>query len=156
MKNIALWVLLLTLAAASVLAAQDKLVAPTNPDELVVFVNQAAAFANLEGKDAALVVFNDKNGKFTVGDVYVFAYNFDGMCLAHALRPERVGTNTLADKDVNGVPFIKNLLETARDKGQGFDEYSYVNPNNGQLAQKTSYVIKIDDTWWIGAGIYKK
>ena len=38
--------------------------------------------------------------------------------------------------------------------GSGFYEYSWLNPISNQSESKVSYVTKVDDTWWLGAGVY--
>lgn len=39
--------------------------------------------------------------------------------------------------------------------GSGFYEYEWRNPVSNQSEPKVSYVKKVDDTWWMGAGIYE-
>ena len=38
--------------------------------------------------------------------------------------------------------------------GSGFFEYAWTNPIKNETELKTSYVTKVDDYWWLGAGIY--
>jgi polar amino acid transport system substrate-binding protein len=38
--------------------------------------------------------------------------------------------------------------------GSGFYQYLYRNPVTNQTEPKVSYVMKVDDTWWLGSGIY--
>jgi polar amino acid transport system substrate-binding protein len=38
--------------------------------------------------------------------------------------------------------------------GSGFYEYLYRNPLTNQTEPKVSYVMKVDESWWLGAGIY--
>jgi hypothetical protein len=39
--------------------------------------------------------------------------------------------------------------------GSGYYEYDWVNPLTNKSEPKISYVMKVDDTWYLGAGIYR-
>jgi hypothetical protein len=64
---------------------------PEAKEELVAFVNEAKDFVLAEGKDKALEVFNDPNGKFVRGELYIVAYDFNGTRLAHPFLPDEIG-----------------------------------------------------------------
>jgi len=38
--------------------------------------------------------------------------------------------------------------------GSGFFDYLWTNPITNETEPKMSYVTKVDDDWWLGAGIY--
>jgi signal transduction histidine kinase len=123
-------------------------------DELTSFVEGAAKFAKDNGKDKALSAFNDKNGSFVKGGLYVFAYDFECNTLAAPTQPDLVGKNRIDAKDPNGVEMIKDMADLAKD-GSGLTYYVYADPAK-DMAQKLklSYVMKVDDNWWLGAGLY--
>ena len=120
------------------------------------FINDAKSFAVANGKEAALKAFMDQDNKqFRMGSLYVFAEDFNGMNLAH-IKPTIVGTNMIELKDPNGITFIKNMSELAKSNPNGgWTEYMWQNPMTKQLEKKYTFVISIDDNWWIGAGIYE-
>lgn len=123
-------------------------------EEMVAFVKNAVAFANAQGKDAALAVFSDPNGSFTRGDLYIYAYDFNGTTVAHPINPEKIGVNRLNETDVMGGYYIRNLCDAA-ENGSGFVYFYYVDPAQNLTVQpKLGYVEKVDDTWWLGSGIY--
>ncbi|MFA4876296.1 MAG: cache domain-containing protein [Methanoregula sp.] len=126
---------------------------PTTSEELITFVNNAAVYSQRVGKDAALREFADRNGSFTRGEMYVWAYDFNGTNLAHPYHPEYLGQNKLDLTDAAGVRMIEVMRDTARN-GSGFVEYQFENPVSGRTEQKLAYVKRIDDTWWLGSGIY--
>lgn len=138
-------------ATATVLPA----VTPSHStDEMVAFVKDAVAFANAQGKDTALAVFSDPNGSFTRGDLYIYAYDFNGTTVAHPINPEKIGVNRLNETDVTGGYYIRNLRDAA-ENGSGFVYFYYVDPaQNLTVRPKLGYVEKVDDTWWLGSGIY--
>ena len=94
---------------------------------MVAFVRDAVAFANEQGKEAALEVFSDPNGSFTRGDLYIYAYDFNGTTLAHPFNPEKIGVNRLNETDVSGNLYIKDLRDVA-ENGSGFGYFYYIGP----------------------------
>lgn len=120
---------------------------------LVAFVDEAAANARTNGREQALATFNDRNGSFIRGDLYVFAYDMNGTVLALPFQPEIVGTNRSRAVDSDGIAYIQDAIEAARN-GSGFIRYHYPNPaHNLTVEQKTSYVVGLGD-WFVGSGFY--
>jgi polar amino acid transport system substrate-binding protein len=127
---------------------------PANRDELKDFVDGAASHAMFLGKEKALKDFMDLNGTWVRGDVYVFAQDFNGTSLSLPFSPGKVGTNRLDIQNDKGV-YINREMRSIALNGSGFYEYSWTNPLNNQSEPKVSYVTRVDDTWWLGAGIYE-
>ncbi len=127
---------------------------PVTRENLVAFVQRAASYAETEGKEKALAEFNKKNGSFFEGQLYIYAYDFNGTTIAHPVNPEKIGVNRLNEKDAAGNLFIRELRDMAYN-GSGFVEFYYINPtHNNTVEKKLGYVTKIDETWWLGSGIY--
>ena len=123
-------------------------------DELVAFVDEALKFAQENGKEKALQAFNDPEGNFTRDGLYIFAYDNGGQNLALSHQPELVGTNRIDAQDPNGVYFIQQIIDVARN-GDGFTYYVYPDPSNNMTQElKLSYVKDVDGTWFLGSGIY--
>jgi len=126
----------------------------TDTAELVEFVDEARTYALEYGQVAALEEFNDPGGSFVRDDLYIFAYDYQGDVLALPFQPELIGTNRLEIMDINGRPYIRDMAEIAAN-GSGFIQYVYTNPAGGYAYEpKLSYVTAVDDTWWLGSGIY--
>ena len=124
-------------------------------EDLVAFVKSAVAYAHTNTKENALLEFSDKNGLFVKGELYIYAYDFNGTTIAHPVNPDKIGVNRLSEKDAQGNLFI-NDLRFAAYNGTGFSEYYYINPlHNNSVEKKLGYVEKIDDQWWLGSGIYQ-
>jgi hypothetical protein len=123
-------------------------------EEMVSFVHEAVAYAKANGKEKALAEFSNRNGSFFRGVLYIYAYDYNGTTIAHPVNPEKIGVNRLREPDAEGTWFITNLREAAYN-GTGFATYTYVNPvHNNTVEKKLGYVMKVDDTWWLGSGIY--
>ena len=125
-------------------------------DELVAYVDEALQFVHENGMEKALEVFNDLKGNFTRDGRYIFAYDYDGRTLALPYQPELIGTNRIDAKDPNGVDFVSQAIDAAR-MGNGFIYYTYPDASrNMTTALKLSYVVNVNDTWFLGSGIYTK
>jgi signal transduction histidine kinase len=126
---------------------------PSSEEELVAFVESAASYARVYGKDIATRDFMDLDGPFVRGDVYIFAHEFNGNTLSLPYTPSEVGTNRLDIQNSEGV-YINREMRSVAINGSGFFEYLWTNPITNETEPKTSYVTKVDDDWWLGAGIY--
>ncbi len=130
---------------------------PEAKEELVAFVNEAKDSVLAEGRDKALQVFNDPNGKFSRGDQvdhYIVAYDFNGNLLASSNRPDLIGQNRLNDTDSNGIALIRNSRNLAN-RGGGFTYAVWPNPiHSSALELMLSYVVKVDDGLWLASGVY--
>ena len=154
---------LLTISAGCTRTPRNVTTIPVSPtaalspsrEELVAFVKEAVAYAKANGEEKALAEFDKRNGSFFRGELYIYAYDYNGTTIAHPVNPEKIGVNRLNEKDVYGNLFIKNLREAAYN-GSGFSEYYYVNPlHNNTIEKKLGYVENVDDQWWLGSGIYE-
>jgi cytochrome c len=121
--------------------------------EVVAFVQEAVAYAQANGKEKALAEFSDPNGSFKRGELYIYAYDFDGNVLGHGGDASLIGKNLIDYEDPNGVKVIQGLIAVARE-GQGWFPYTWNNPQSGKQEPKLGYVMKVDDTWWLGSGTY--
>ena len=114
----------------------------------------AAEYAKDNGKEAALEVFNDPEGQFSNGEQYIFAYSMDGTVLALPYQQGLIGTVRTGVTDSNGVEYIDGLIEAAGEGG-GSIYYIYPNPADDYAEEfKLSYVVPVDDEWFVGSGIY--
>lgn len=122
--------------------------------DLVAFVEEAVAYAHTNGKDRALKEFSNKTGSFVRGDLYIYAYDFQGTNMAHPFKSDWIGVNKLNMTDSNGIPYIKNLIKVAKE-GKGFTYFIFPNPAHGNRDEfKIGYAMKVDNNWWLGSGIY--
>ena len=126
-------------------------------ESLVAFVARARDYAREQGREESLAAFNNASGEFVEGELYVFAYDGNGTNLALPFQPELIGTDRWNLTDTNGVLFIRGLRDTALSWDGGFYYYTYPNPaENFTVELKLSYVLPVDNTWFVGAGIYNR
>ena len=51
---------------------------------------------------------------------------------------------------------IQKLRDTAAKDGKGFVEFGWNDPATGKEGRKLGYVVKVDESMWLGSGIYLK
>jgi polar amino acid transport system substrate-binding protein len=122
--------------------------------DVQAFVERAVAYAKANGKDAALKAFTQKGGEFHVGQLYIYAYDFSGRVIAHGGDAALVGKDLIGMTDPNGVKVIQELVRLAT-QGSGWLYYTWPNPaHENKQEPKLGYVVKVDDTWFLGSGTY--
>ena len=93
----------------------------------------------------------ERFSKPIVGDKgYIFAGTYEGISLTYPNR----GISILSSSDINGKPFVKEIIQAAKNGG---DFVQYVMPRIGreQRGAKISYTMGVDDwQWYIGYGKY--
>jgi signal transduction histidine kinase len=132
-------------------------VQPT-PEKAQTLVKAAITYAKTNGMDKLIEQTNEGDGRFHVGSgsqLYIFVYDFHGVCKAIGYDTQKlVGVNRWDLRDSTGKFFIREIVATAKDKGEGWVDYQYPNPQTGTVQTKTSYVVRFND-FLVGAGIYK-
>ncbi len=124
-------------------------------DDAKSLVKQAAAFVKYQGKGKALAEISKPKGTFDRGETYVFAYDLQGVMVAHPKNPALIGKNLSDVPDSDGKLFRKEIVEKARVKGSGWVDYLYLNPETNELEHKTTYLLKVGDII-LCCGVYKE
>lgn len=123
----------------------------------VALVNKGIEHIQNVGEEQAYKDFSNKEDGFVDGEYYIFVVDFNGVTLAHGGNPALVGKSLLELKDPNGVYFIKEFINVAKKKGEGWVNYKWSNPQTKKIGKKSSYVKTIKKTnYFLGCGIYLK
>jgi cytochrome c len=146
-KGLVIAALLAALPLAGAIAA-----APTK-DEVVAVVKKAVEYYKANGKDKAIAEFNKKDGLFAKGEDYVDVHDISGVCVAHPISPAKVGINRLDTSDSAGKFYVKELVDSAKQKPSGWIEYVMKNPTTGKVENKTAYW-EVHDGLIFKAGTY--
>jgi len=123
--------------------------------EVKAFVDEGVALCNKKGTEVCLKEFNNPKGSFIRGELYMFAYDFNGVNQALGSNPKLVGKNLIKLKDASGLMLIQELVNIAKNKGEGWLDYKWSHPIKKKIADKTSYIKRIDGGMFIGTGYYK-
>ena len=122
------------------------------PDEAKAMAVKAAEYVKAAGPDAAYKAFTEKASGWVDRDLYVFVVRHDGVTLAHGGNAVLVGKNLSNLKDVDGKPFIQDIIGV---KDEGWVDYKWKNSQTQAVEQKTSYVVMVGDTA-VGVGAYRQ
>jgi putative ABC transport system substrate-binding protein len=128
-------------------------------EEAKAMIEKAAEWFKKYGREKTLAEISragtEKKGAFLDRDLYIFAYDFNGIVLAHGANPKLVGVNLFDMQDADGRYLIRGLIDVAT-KGSGWYYYKWPNPITKKVEEKKAYVLKIDESLWIGCGVYGK
>lgn len=94
--------------------------------------------------------------RFNEGRGYYFATRLDGVEMLFADRPQLEGKNLLGMKDLEGKHVIKDMIDIARNDGEGFYTYKWTKPGKaGKGFPKAAYIKYFAPfDWFIGTGEY--
>jgi cytochrome c len=127
-----------------------------NPDDAKTMVEKAYAYLEENGKTEAFSEISNPQGQFVKSNLYVFVVDFNGVNLADGGNPNFVGAKHIGFKDTNGKYFIKEMIETAKNKGDGWVQYTWLNPDTKKIQEKITYVKRIKGMdAFIGSGVLK-
>lgn len=119
-----------------------------------VSLSEAAAKMMKEDLPGALCEINKKDGKFVKGKIFVFAWR-GGILVAHPFRPQSIGKDITNHKDKEGKEFVKEYLKVVKEKGSGWVSYKWPKPGEKELSDKVTYVLKVDENFYVTAGYFK-
>jgi cytochrome c len=109
------------------------------------WVDEAKTFYLRVGKRIALAEFSNPNGMFSDGELYIFVINFKGIMLAHGVNERFVGEDFIDIQDNEGKHFIKEIVDTAVEKGSGCVEYKWYHPRTKRVLPKIVYFEKVEN-----------
>jgi signal transduction histidine kinase len=142
---------------AGVYKSLEVVVSPeTKIKKLKKYIDSASEYVKQKGAQEAYKEFNNKQGKFTNGDLYIFIVNYKGKVLAHGGDPKKfVDKNISTLRDEFDTPMLMMFVEAAK-SGGGLVSYYWPNyTKGGATLFKTSYIEPLDDKTFIGAGYYE-
>ncbi len=122
--------------------------------DAVQWVERAKNFYSATGKQIAMAEFTNPRGQFVQKQKYIFVIDQAGQMLAHGMNEFFVGKNFIEVKDSSGKTFIREIVNTAKDKGSGWAEYQWFDPVTKKELPKRLYFEKVDDVI-ICCGTYK-
>ena len=97
---------------------------------------------------------SNPQGRFVMGELYVFAYDLNGVLMAHPKNPKLIGQSLIDKTDSKGKLFRKEIIEKAKSEGSGWVDYFYLNPVTKKEEDKTTYLRRVEDLV-ICCGVYK-
>lgn len=124
--------------------------AETKENEVVSTVKDAVNYFKTRGKQEALREISNAVGQFVNGDIYVYAYDAKGYCVAHGDNVALIGRDFFHLRDDEGLFLIQMLIDKAK-QGGGWVDYIW------NHAPKRGYVELVSDAdgdYIIGSGYH--
>ncbi len=122
--------------------------------ELKQFVINALKFTKKAGLENAYREFRKAEGKFTIGELYIFVIDMNGFCIAHPY-PNINQTNIYNVKDKYDVYIVREFIEIIKKQGEGWVEYWWPNPITKKNQPKKSFVKRYNKDLFLGAGVFR-
>lgn len=124
----------------SLAQAAIKHIHPTDKNEKTT---QQVAIQNLLNQ----LLYNGDDG-------YFFAYDDQGINIAHPKESYRVGKSWWDLEDDNGTKIVQLLISNAK-AGGGFLQYQWSKPSSQSTSNKMSYSTYLEEwQWMLGTGVY--
>ena len=102
-------------------------------------------------KEIIKIVQNARYGKY--GYFWIVDTNY--RVIMHPVDKELVGKNVYNLRDIKGKPFVREMVNVALRRGEGFVEYYWIKPGGKTPQPKISYVMLFRPfNWIIGTGVY--
>lgn len=122
-------------------------------EEARAFVSDAIALCSSIGVEKCLNAFTH-DAEWKKGELYIFALTYTGDVKAHGANAKLVGKNLYGARDKNGKFFFQEFAKAAR-VGGGWVEYLWPKPDSSGVVEKISYIKPLNNTVYLGTGIYK-
>ncbi len=124
------------------------------PADVEALVSEANRFIGQVGMEKAMLELKKRDGKFSRGELYVFAINMKGDCIAH-IDPKLSGKNIYQIRDQLGFPIVRRFIDVVKLKESGWVEYWWENPITKKIQPKITYVQRVNSNLFLGCGIYR-
>jgi methyl-accepting chemotaxis protein len=120
----------------------------------VALVRQGVAHLRAVGRRRACDDFDDPHGEFVFGEYYISAFDVNGIRVANGSDPASRGENIYDIRDADGKQHVHAIIEKAKARGKGWEDYKWTNPVTKRIEPKSVYFELVDDVI-ITCGIYR-
>lgn len=117
-------------------------------------VRRVEATYQAEGPDATFAAVTGQDARFKDRDLYPFIFDFSGLCLAHGATAKMVGKMWANTRDQDGHYLIRNMVMVAQENGSGWVEFKWPHPETHKIMKKTAFVLRLDESHFVGVGVY--
>ncbi|WP_281661811.1 methyl-accepting chemotaxis protein [Microvirgula aerodenitrificans] len=98
---------------------------------------------------------NLRKSRYNGGSDYFFIYDFNGVNLMHASKPEREGKNFMDSADPTGKQYIKEWIRLLQRDKEAYIGYMFPKKGSQTPVEKVSYARVFEPWgWWLGTGVY--
>lgn len=122
--------------------------------EAIAMVKRVQAKFQKDGAEATFQAITQSDA-FRDRDLYPFVYDTDGWNVAHGANPQMVGKLWISIKDQDGNFLIRQMIDITRGPGNGWVNYKWPNPITHKIQDKSAYIEKLGDRYFVGVGVYR-
>jgi methyl-accepting chemotaxis protein len=120
----------------------------------VALVRRGVTHIRNVGKRRACNDFDDPSSDFIFGEYYISAFDIHGVRMANGMDPSSRGENIHDIRDADGKQHVRAIIDKARSRGKGWEDYKWMNPITRRIEPKSVYFELVDDVI-VSCGIYK-
>jgi hypothetical protein len=124
-------------------------------DEARRLVETAAALVQRLGFAVAHVEMHAPGNAFSDRDLYVFAFDRQGIYRAFSSNTAKVGQALSGVAGLDAAKLVRDAFAVVDAEGSGWVDYDIVNPTTGAVTAKTSFVQAIGGDSLLGCGVYR-
>ena len=124
-------------------------------EEAKALLDKAVKYFDTSGVARAFCAFNDINGEFHKGPLYIFAVSMDGVYFAHSAAPTLIGTSLRDTRDATGQPIGNLVMDAVATEQSAEIDYKWLNYETNKVENKHTYLRKTGK-FVLGVGYYKK
>lgn len=138
--------------AACAASAKDK----ATPEILMSKTREAAALIEKEGT-AAFAKFRGKDSPFVFCGTYVSVYDTNAVVLFQPIKYKLVGKSLADTRDANGKQFMVDIVNVAKEKGEGWVDYVWPKPGEKEPSYKVGFIKQVkngDKVFILNIGTY--
>jgi signal transduction histidine kinase len=88
------------------------------------------------------------------GEYYISAFDVNGIRVANGSDPASRGENIHDIRDADGKQHVHAIIEKAKARGKGWEDYKWTNPVSKRIEPKSVYFELVDDVI-VTCGIYR-
>lgn len=124
--------------------------------EAQAMAEAAAAHVQKAGRVQAFADFQQDRAQWLRRDLYVFAFDFGGTCLAHGVNRKMIGRNLSELIDDQRRSVVLEMAALARSKGSGWISYKWADPLTRKVEPKSAFLVRIEGfDGFVGVGVYE-
>lgn len=114
---------------------------PVQKSFVIEAVNSAVKLLENEGS-TAFNTLRDRRSQYVYQDTYIFVVASNGVELLNVAFPKLEGRNVIDYQDTEGNYFVREFINVAKSKGQGWVDYPWPKPGDVEKSKKSAYVKK--------------
>lgn len=129
---------------------------PATPDAVSALARRAAVVVAEDcGLEAARRAFLTP-GAFLHDEIYVNVIDTNGTWRIYPPNPKNAGRSVLNVVDETGRLLVQDIIRLAREHGEGWTSYRWLNPKTNRIEDKDTYVVHVPACGLIAyVGVYR-